>query len=81
MRGNEFFTLVLSKPPFSKMHPKVAAFFKDYLSNEKVMKFNEYFVMNTHFPPYPSRAFDNFAEHFNSIGEVTEGDSIRLRWQ
>lgn len=72
MRGNEFFTLVLSKPPFSKMHPKVAAFFKDYLSNEKVMKFNEYFVMNTHFPPYPSRAFDNFAEHFSSIGEVTE---------
>jgi MoaA/NifB/PqqE/SkfB family radical SAM enzyme/ubiquinone/menaquinone biosynthesis C-methylase UbiE len=72
MRGNEFFTLVLSKPPFSKMHPKVAAFFKDYLSNEKVIKFNEYFVMNTHFPPYPGRAFDNFAEHFNSVGETAE---------
>jgi MoaA/NifB/PqqE/SkfB family radical SAM enzyme/SAM-dependent methyltransferase len=72
MRGNEFFTQLLSKPPFTKMHPKVAAFFKEYLANEKVVKFNGRFVVNTHFPPYPGRAFDNFAEHFSSIGEVTE---------
>jgi hypothetical protein len=25
MRGDEFFTQVLSRPPFSKMHPRVAA--------------------------------------------------------
>jgi MoaA/NifB/PqqE/SkfB family radical SAM enzyme/ubiquinone/menaquinone biosynthesis C-methylase UbiE len=72
MRGDEFFTQVLSKPPFSKMHPKIAAFFKEYLANEKVVKFNDRFVVNTHFPPYPGRAFDNFAEHFSSVGEVTE---------
>jgi MoaA/NifB/PqqE/SkfB family radical SAM enzyme/SAM-dependent methyltransferase len=69
MKGDEFFTLVLSKPPFSKMHPKVAAFFKDYLSKEKVIRFNEQFVLNTHFPPYPSRAFENFVEDFSLIGE------------
>ncbi|MFH1371513.1 MAG: radical SAM protein [Planctomycetota bacterium] len=72
MRGDEFFTQVLSNPPFSKMHPKIAAFFKEYLANEKVVKFNDRFVVNTHFPPYPGRAFDNFAEHFSSVGEVTE---------
>jgi MoaA/NifB/PqqE/SkfB family radical SAM enzyme/SAM-dependent methyltransferase len=72
MRADEFLTQFLGKPPFSKMHPKVAAFFKNYLSNEKVVKFNDYFVLNTHFPPYPSRAFDNFVEHFNLIGQVSQ---------
>jgi MoaA/NifB/PqqE/SkfB family radical SAM enzyme/SAM-dependent methyltransferase len=72
MKGNEFFTQVLSKPPFSKMHPKVATFFKGYLSNEKVVRFNDYYIVNTHFPPYPSRAFDNFVEDFSSIGEVAQ---------
>ncbi|MHC4620630.1 MAG: radical SAM protein [Planctomycetota bacterium] len=72
MRGDEFFTQVLSRPPFSKMHPRVAAFFKDYLSREKVIEFNQHYVVNTHFPPYPSRAFDNFAEQFNLVGQVSQ---------
>ncbi len=72
MRGDKFFTQILVKPPFTKMHPKVASFFKEYLANEKVVDFNGRFVMNTHFPPYPSRAFDNFAEHFSSVGETAE---------
>ncbi|MFC1738075.1 radical SAM protein [Planctomycetota bacterium] len=72
MKGDDFFTQVLSKPPFSKMHPKVAAFFKDYLSNEKVIRFNGHYVVNTHFPPYPGTAFDNFVEDFSSIGEVAK---------
>ena len=72
MRGDEFLTQVLSRPPFSKMHPKIAVFFKEYLSNEKVVEFNGRFVVNTHFPPYPGGAFDNFAEHFGSLGEVTQ---------
>jgi MoaA/NifB/PqqE/SkfB family radical SAM enzyme/ubiquinone/menaquinone biosynthesis C-methylase UbiE len=72
MRGDEFFTQVLSRPPFSKMHPKVAAFFKEYLSREKVIEFNGHYVVNTHFPPYPSRAFDNFAQQFNLVGQVGE---------
>ncbi len=72
MKGTEFFKQVATKPPFSKMHPAVAAFFKDYLSNEKVIPFNNRFVLNTHFPPYPGRAFDNLAEQFGMIGEVVE---------
>ena len=31
MRGNEFLTHIMHEPPFSRMHPKVAAFFKEYL--------------------------------------------------
>jgi MoaA/NifB/PqqE/SkfB family radical SAM enzyme/ubiquinone/menaquinone biosynthesis C-methylase UbiE len=72
MRGDEFFTQVLSRPPFSKMHPKVAAFFKDYLSREKIIEFNGHYVVNTHFPPYPSRAFDNFAQQFNLVGQTEQ---------
>ncbi len=72
MKGNEFFMEVAARPPFSKMHPAVAVFFKDYLSNEKVITFNGHFVLNTHFPPYPSRAFDNLVKHFNLIGETDE---------
>ena len=54
------------------MHPQIAAFFKDYLAHEKVITFNDRSVLNTHFPPYPSCAFDNMAEHFSRIGEVEE---------
>jgi len=72
MRGDEFLAQVMREPAFSRMHPKVAAFFKDYLAGEKVTKFNGYHVLNTHFPPYPSPAFDNMVEHFNLIGETTE---------
>ncbi|MGD0551062.1 MAG: radical SAM protein [Sedimentisphaerales bacterium] len=72
MRGDEFLTRVLSRPPFSKMHPKIAVFFKEYLSNEKVIDFNGRFVLNTHFPPYPSGAFDNFAEHISEMGDAVK---------
>ncbi len=70
MRGDEFLTQVSSRPPFSKMPPRIAVFFKEYLSNEKVIEFNGRFVLNTHFPPYPSGAFDNFAEHITEMGSA-----------
>ena len=70
MRGDEFLDFVAKRPPFSKIHPRLAAFFKDYLSNEKVIRFHDRFVLNTHFPAYPSPAFDNFVENFSQIGEV-----------
>ena len=70
MKGTDFFVKVLREPPFSEMHPKVGAFFKDYLEHEKVVKFNGGYVMNTHFPPYPSPAFDKMASHFNMIGDA-----------
>ena len=53
------------------MHPKTAVFFKEYLSNEKVIEFNGRFVLNTHFPPYPSGVFDNFAEHITEMDAAT----------
>ncbi len=69
MRGNEFFKKVAKKEPFSRLHPRVAAFLKDYLSHEKVISFNNQFVVNTHFPPYPGPAFNNLAEYFDQIGQ------------
>jgi len=72
MKGDDFFRMVSKKPPFSRMHPRIAAFFKDYLSDEKVKSFNSRYVVNTHFPPYPSDAFDNLVEHFNQIGTIGE---------
>lgn len=70
MRGDEFFIKVAGQPPFSRMHPKIASFFKEYLSHEKVVQFQDRFVVNTHFPPYPSPAFENMVEHFDAIGEA-----------
>jgi len=34
-RGDDFFTTLASRPPFSRLDPALAAFFKDYLSHEK----------------------------------------------
>ncbi len=69
MNGTAFVAKVLHEPPFSKMHPKVAGFFKGYLAGERVAEFGGKYVLNTHFPPYPSRAFDTMAAQFNAIGE------------
>ncbi|MCX5794644.1 MAG: radical SAM protein [Elusimicrobia bacterium] len=67
MRGDEFFQAVAVKPPFTKLHPRVAAFFKGYLAREKVVRFGDRFVVNTNFPPFPSPAFDRFAEGFDQV--------------
>lgn len=72
MRGDEFFRQAAGEAPFSKLHPGIAAFFKDYLANEKVVRFNDRYVVNTHFPPYPSFAFDNLVENFGRIGDAAE---------
>jgi MoaA/NifB/PqqE/SkfB family radical SAM enzyme/SAM-dependent methyltransferase len=71
VRGDEFFTKVAGQPPFSRLHPKLAAFFKDYLAGEKVIRFGDRFVLNTHFPPYPSPAFDRLVGQFSAVGEAT----------
>lgn len=72
MKGDEFFRQFANKRPFSKLHPNIAAFFKDYLSNEKFLRFNDQFVLNTHFPPYPSAAFNNLIENLNYIGQASD---------
>jgi MoaA/NifB/PqqE/SkfB family radical SAM enzyme/SAM-dependent methyltransferase len=70
MRGDEFFKMMARTPPFSRLHPRVAQFFKEYLAHEKVVKFGDRFVLNTSFPPYPSPAFDRMAEQFSALGEA-----------
>ena len=72
MKGTDFFSQLSGQPPFSRMNPQVAAFFKDYLAQEKVVRFGDQYVLNTHFPPFPSPAFDNMAGHFDAIGGVEE---------
>lgn len=72
MKGKEFLAKVLHEPPFSRLYPKVAAFFNEYLAHEKVVEFDGKHVLNTHFPPYPSAAFNNMAAQFNAIGEASE---------
>ena len=73
LRGDQFFVEIAKQPPFTKLHPDVAAFFKKYLSGEKVISFRGCSVVNTHFPPYPSRAFDRLAENFGLVGEAAAG--------
>jgi uncharacterized radical SAM superfamily Fe-S cluster-containing enzyme len=75
MKGEAFLKMCAGSPPFSKMHPKMMAFFKTFLSQEKVIPFRERYVLNTHFPPYPSPAFDTLVKNFNEVGDA---DSRRL---
>ena len=70
MRGDEFFAKVAGQPPFNKLHPQVAAFFKGYLSHEKVVRFRDHHVVNTQFPPFPSPAFDNLVDGFLHFGDA-----------
>lgn len=69
MRGSDLFHRLAGREPFTGLHPAVARFFKDYLSREKATRFGDRFVINTHFPPYPSGAFDRLAEHFDALGD------------
>jgi len=70
MKGDEFLAEVAQRPPFTKLHPKVAAFFQEYLSKEKAVRFGGQFVVNTHFPPYPSPAFDGLVNGFAAFGDA-----------
>ena len=70
MNGTDFFVRASKQPPFNKLHPHIAAFFKDYLAHEKAIEFRDRAVVNTHFPPFPSHAFDNLAEGFSRLGGV-----------
>lgn len=70
MRGDEFFRMVAAQRPFSRMHPRVAGFFKEYLAHEKVVRFGGGYVLNMHFPPYPGPAFDAFARQFGALGRT-----------
>jgi len=70
MEGDAFLNFIMKKESAQKMHPRIAGFLKDYLANEKVVHFNNQYVLNTHFPPYPGRAFDNLVQQLNETGEL-----------
>ena len=72
MRGDAFFRQMATQRPFSQLHPRVATFFGEYLSREKVVPFGDRHVISTHFPPLPSPAFDNLARNFERIGSVED---------
>ncbi len=73
MQGDQFFGRIAKQPPFTKLHPDVAEFFKGYLSGEKVVRFGDRLVVNTQFPPFPSPAFDRLTASFGLIGEAGAG--------
>ena len=64
MRGDDFFLKMATRPPLTKLHPQVADFLKTYLQGEKAIPFGRHWVINTQFPPWPGRAFDNLIDHF-----------------
>lgn len=76
MRGTDFLKLVASRPPASRMDPVMAAFLREYLTGEKAVEFAGKLVLNSHFPPWPSVAFDAFLRQFADTGEA--GPAQRL---
>jgi MoaA/NifB/PqqE/SkfB family radical SAM enzyme/SAM-dependent methyltransferase len=64
MRGDDFFLKMATHPPLTKLHPQVADFLKTYLRGEKAIPFDNRWVINTQFPPWPGRAFNNLVDHF-----------------
>lgn len=72
MKGDEFFAEISKRPPFTRLHPSVAGFFKDYLAKEKVIRFGETFVANTNLPPYPGGAFDGLVDQFAQLGDIEQ---------
>jgi len=70
MHGSEYFARLASKPPLNRLHPRVGAFFRRHLEAEKAVEFRGQLVLNTHLPPWPSRAFDRMAAQMGAGGEA-----------
>jgi MoaA/NifB/PqqE/SkfB family radical SAM enzyme/protein-L-isoaspartate O-methyltransferase len=70
LRGDEFFQSIAKRPPFTKLHPRVAGFLKQYFAKEKAIAFGDRFVVNTHFPSFPSPAFEHLVEQFAELGNA-----------
>jgi len=64
MDGLELFETLAHEPSFGSIPPRMGAFLRDYLAGEKPTQFNGRVFINTHLPPYPSRAFDRMLSHF-----------------
>jgi len=70
MKGQVFVQTLARDALFSDIHPRLASFLKGYLSGERVTRFGDQYVINTHLPPYPSPAFNNMIEHFTAFGQI-----------
>lgn len=78
MNGKDFFAQIASAPPMSKLHPSIGEFFKDYLTGEKTVCFMDKQVVNTHFPPYPSGAFNGLANQLLGPADRRQMYSVTL---
>ena len=58
--ADKLFASLISSPPLSEIPAEIQQFLIDYFSREKAVPFGTYWILDTIFPPYPSRAFDNF---------------------
>jgi MoaA/NifB/PqqE/SkfB family radical SAM enzyme/SAM-dependent methyltransferase len=61
MKGEDFFVEIASQPLLSRLHPRVGQLLKEYFAGEKAVRFGDRWVINTHMPPYPGRAFDRMS--------------------
>ncbi len=75
MRGDEFFAAVAARPPLNRLHPRLVGFLREYLAEERVSRFGDQYVLNTHFPPYPSLAFERLVA---ALPELGSGSQPRL---
>ena len=78
MTGTDYFVHIASRPPLNKVHPQVGAFFRDYLKYEKAVEFDGRLVLNTHFPPFPGRAFDRMASQMIEMPKERRLFSVTL---
>jgi MoaA/NifB/PqqE/SkfB family radical SAM enzyme/SAM-dependent methyltransferase len=68
MTGQTFYQQLARYPRFSQVHPQLGAFLQDYLAGEKVVPFGDQYVINTHFPAFPSRPFERMLDQYEAIG-------------
>jgi MoaA/NifB/PqqE/SkfB family radical SAM enzyme/SAM-dependent methyltransferase len=72
MHGTQFFTKLAADSAAGRLSPEMMAFFRSYLEHEKVAVLDGQHVINTHMPPWPSRAFDRM------LAQFTSGNQSRL---
>jgi MoaA/NifB/PqqE/SkfB family radical SAM enzyme/protein-L-isoaspartate O-methyltransferase len=78
MRGDRFFTKLAQSMPAGRLHPAVAAFLREFLKGEKAVEYRDRWVINTQFPPYPSRAFDSMLDQMSSESGAKRLYSVTL---
>ncbi len=78
MNGKEWLQTLAADPMSSRLSPAMMKFLSDYLAREKVVDFDGCKVINTHFPPYPSGAFERLIEQLTQDG--SQGSLYSVTW-